>query len=272
LNSTGDSTQDARLLVLTMQFSRLRGGAMTCRIFLWVFFLLILSGCGSTPTTTSSSARLPNISLSPAKANTGSNGFELTITGEDFVGDGVCGSCINSLVVWSTDTTTDRLSTTFVSSTELKAFVTADLLANPTSAKVTVETWVAGAGAPLSITKPAAFSVTTPPAGTPVITAVSPTNATAGSADLTLTITGSNFESYKSVAFWTTDPNNLHDHGTMLNTIFVNSTQLTVVIPAALLQSSTSTQIVVLNGDPMGMSDGFFGYPESNSVAFTVTP
>jgi hypothetical protein len=27
-----------------------------------------------------------------------------------------------------------------------------------------------------------------------------------------------------------------------------------------------------MNGDVMGMSDGYFGYPRSNSVAFNVAP
>jgi len=44
------------------------------------------------------------------------------------------------------------------------------------------------------------------------------------------------------------------------------------VIPAKLLESPTSVQIVVMNGDIMGMSDGYFGYPRSNAVTFTVTP
>ena len=118
----------------------------------------------------------------------------------------------------------------------------------------------------------------TPPAPSspaPSIVSISPVDASAGSPDITLTIAGSNFDHqflHTSVAFWTTDPNNLHDHGTMLGTTFVASTQLTVVIPAALLQNPASGQIVVLTGDSMGMSDGFFGYPKSNSVVFTVTP
>ena len=44
------------------------------------------------------------------------------------------------------------------------------------------------------------------------------------------------------------------------------------MIPANLLLSTTSVQIVVMNGDIMGMTDGYFGYPRSNSVTFTVTP
>ena len=112
-------------------------------------------------------------------------------------------------------------------------------------------------------------------AAAPLIASISPVSVPAGAPDLTLTITGSKFDNKflgQSIAFWTTDPNNLHDHGKMLNTKFVSSTQLTAVIPATLLQNSSSAQIVVLTGDVMGMSDGFFGYPKSNAVTFTVTP
>src|SRR6185369_110069 len=103
-------------------------------------------------------------------------------------------------------------------------------------------------------------------AAAPLIASISPVSVPAGAPDLTLTITGSKFDNKflgQSIAFWTTDPNNLHDHGKMLNTKFVSSTQLTAVIPATLLQNSSSAQIVVLTGDVMGMSDGFFGYPKS---------
>jgi len=64
----------------------------------------------------------------------------------------------------------------------------------------------------------------------------------------------------------------MHDHGTALKTTIVSSSEVTAVIPAALLQSPTSVQILVMNGDVMGMSDGYFGYPRSNSLTFTVTP
>jgi hypothetical protein len=111
-------------------------------------------------------------------------------------------------------------------------------------------------------------------AAAPLISSISPVSVPAGTPDLTLTIKGSKFGNKfidQSIAFWTTDPNNLHDHGKMLFTTFVSSNQLTAVIPAALLEEPTNVQIVVLTGDSMGMSDGFFGYPKSNSVTFTVT-
>jgi hypothetical protein len=97
----------------------------------------------------------------------------------------------------------------------------------------------------------------------------------AGSPAVTITIDGSNFGHYGhfiwSTAFWTTN-GNLHDTGTWLQTTIVSDSQLTAVIPANLLQSPTTVQIVVMNGDVMGMSDGYFGYPRSNSVTFTVAP
>jgi len=108
-----------------------------------------------------------------------------------------------------------------------------------------------------------------------VISSISPSTAAAGSPDVTITINGSNFGHFGhfvwSTAFWTTN-GNLHDTGTWLQTTIVSSSQLTAVIPAKLLQSPTSVHIVVVNGDVMGMSDGYFGYPTSNLVTFAVIP
>ena len=107
------------------------------------------------------------------------------------------------------------------------------------------------------------------------ISSISPSTVAAGSPDVTITINGSSFGHFghftDSTTFWTTN-GNLHDTGTWLQTTIVSKNQLTAVIPAALLQGPTSVQIVVMNGDVMGMSDGYFGYPRSNSVTFTVTP
>jgi len=112
-------------------------------------------------------------------------------------------------------------------------------------------------------------------APTPSISSISPSTIAAGSADVTITINGSNFGHYGhfiwSTAFWTTN-GNLHDTGTWLQTSIISDSQLTAVIPAKLLQDPGSVQIVVMNGDIMGMSDGFFGYPRSSLVSFTVTP
>ena len=161
-------------------------------------------------------------------------------------------------------------------SSQLTAVLPAPLLADPLQAKVRVEVWDSMGDVPDATSSSVTFSVRTASTPAPSITSISPASAKAGSSNVTITITRSNFENQDfrntSVAFWTTDPHNLHDFGTMLNTTFVSSGQLTAVIPAALLQNPISVQVVVLTGDTMGMSDGFFGYPESNSVTFTVTP
>jgi hypothetical protein len=119
------------------------------------------------------------------------------------------------------------------------------------------------------------FQVTSAPTPTPQIASIEPASVVAGSADVTITIEGSNFGHYGhfiwSTAFWTTN-GNLHDTGTWLDTTILSDTQIKAVIPAKLLASPTSVQILVMNGDVMGMSDGYFGYPRSNSVIFTVTP
>lgn len=49
----------------------------------------------------------------------------------------------------------------------------------------------------------------------------------------------SNFDNHflhKSVVFWSTTPNKLHDTGTMLNTSFVSSSQLAAIVPADLFK------------------------------------
>ena len=108
-----------------------------------------------------------------------------------------------------------------------------------------------------------------------VISSISPLTVASGSADVPITINGSGFghsgHFIWSTAFWTTN-GNLHDTGIWLQTTITSSSQLTAVIPAKLLQSPTSVHIVVMNGDIMSMSDGYFGYPRSNAVTFTVTP
>lgn len=234
-------------------------------------------GCGGG----SSSPGLPralqqaNISISPSNAISGSPDLTITITGSQAFSFTTAAHKFNQ-VVWSANGSDAQLPTTFVSSSQLTAIVPAVLLTSPIQANLRVEIWDRQGDAPAAISSSVPFSITTASVGLPLITSISPGSVPAGSPSVTLTIMGSNFDHtgliHNSVAFWTTDSNNLHDYGTMLSTTVVSSSQLTAVIPAALLQNPVSVQIVVLTGDPMGMTDGFFGYPKSNSVPFNVTP
>lgn len=216
-----------------------------------------------------------NISISPTTATVGSPDLTLTVSGSKtftFADGGVH----YSTVVWIQDGLRTPLLTTFVNPSQLTAILPAAFLANSITGKVCVEIWDRIENSLVTSSDTVPFQVTsTPTIPTPAISSISPSTIAAGSPDVTLTIDGSNFGHYghfvSSTAFWTTN-GNLHDTGTWLQTAIVSSSQLTAVIPAKLLQSPTSVQIVVMNGDVMGMSDGYFGYPRSNSVSFIVTP
>src|SRR5215468_5987019 len=216
-----------------------------------------------------------NISISPGAATIGAPDLTLTILGSsDFT---FFNGHRHSKVFWSHGGVDTPLMTSFVNSSRLTAIVPADLLASAGTGNVRVETWDIIEDTLVARSSPVPFQVTSPTPQTPVptISSVSPSTVSAGSPDVTITIDGSNFGHYGhffwSTAFWTTN-GNLHDTGTWLQTSIASDSQLIVVIPAKLLQSPTSVHLVVMNGDIMGMSDGYFGYPRSNWVAFTVTP
>jgi hypothetical protein len=245
------------------------------RSLLLVCLLAWQLGCGDSRI--SPAANRPpasNISLSPATAPLGSPDLTLTISATQQFSFTSAGHKSNR-VVWTADGIDTSLTSAFLGVSQLTALVPAHLLASPVQAKVRVEVWDFMGDVPDATSSSVPFNVTAAPTASPFIASISPTGAQADSSDVTITITGGNFDNqflHTSVAFWATNPNNLHDTGTMLHTRFVSSSELTAVVPAALLQDSVSVQIVVLTGDIMGMSDGYFGYPKSNSVTFTVTP
>lgn len=105
-----------------------------------------------------------------------------------------------------------------------------------------------------------------PPPPAPAIDAILPTSVVAGSADLTLTITGSNFVEGRfkgSHAAWVAGGDT-----TLLATIFVSRTRLIAVIPAALLSDSATAQVLLKTGDLMGDVPLL----RSNAIRFTVAP
>jgi len=76
----------------------------------------------------------------------------------------------------------------------------------------------------------------------PTLTSISPTSAPVGSAEFTLTATGSNFMS-SSVVKW---------GGSNRTTTFVSATQLTATIPATDLATGGTVQVTVFNPSPGG--------------------
>src|SRR5439155_1405260 len=86
----------------------------------------------------------------------------------------------------------------------------------------------------------------------PTITSISPTSATAGGAQFTLTVNGTNFVSGSTVNW----------NGSPLTTTYVNATQLTATVPAALIANAGTASITVVNPAPGGGT--------SNSVTFSI--
>ncbi len=87
----------------------------------------------------------------------------------------------------------------------------------------------------------------------PILTSLTPNTSLAGSADINLTITGTNFISSSLTSF----------DGNTLATSFVSSTQLTAVIPASLLTTPGNFSVTIDNPAPGG--------GVSNVLTFTIT-
>jgi trimeric autotransporter adhesin len=134
-----------------------------------------------------------NISISPANAIPGSPDLTLTITGSQAFSFTSAAHKFSE-VVWFANASDTRLATTFVSGSQLTAIVPATLLVSPVQAQVRVEIWDVQGDAPAATSSAVPFSVTTASAASPSITSISPGNVSAGSPDVTLSITGSNFD------------------------------------------------------------------------------
>jgi len=103
---------------------------------------------------------------------------------------------------------------------------------------------------------------------TPHIDSITPTTILTGSGDTRVTISGSGFEPGK-------DFGRGHSFAVLgdddLLTTWVNSTQLTAVIPAKFLETPITAELFVVYGYEAMWSDGYRGDPRSNSVTFTIT-
>jgi hypothetical protein len=209
----------------------------------------------------SSSPQSPNILIAPTVAAAGSADVTLTVTGSAFSND----PHNKSVVVFSGGSET-VLSTTFVSGSQLTAVVPASLLVNPITADIFVETGDPMGSGPFVKSDKVVFSVVTEPAAL-TISSVSPASAIVGSPDLTITITGTGFQNPADhFEIWVVFTfNDLSQH--KLTTTFVSSTQLTAVIPAALMVSPVSGNIEVLQSEFLSS----FPPSQSNAIPFNVS-
>jgi hypothetical protein len=174
------------------------------------------------------------VSLSPAAATAGGSGFTLTVTGTNFVG--------GSVVRWNGA----NRPTTYVSATQLTAAIPAADVATAGTAQVTVFNPAPGGGT----SNAQAFAITN---AVPTTTGLNPAMVSAGSAQLTLTVTGTNFVTNSTVRW----------NGANRPTTYVSPTQLTAAIPASDLTVAGTAQVTVFNGAPGGGT--------SNAQAFAIT-
>jgi hypothetical protein len=126
------------------------------------------------------------------------------------------------------------------------------------------------------LSNPLAFVVFPKPNPAPTVSSIAPTSATAGSGDLQLTITGTNFlptsdPSGGSQVRWNTASQ------TNLTATSITSTQIQATVPAALLTTASSAIVTVFNPPappPSGCQvncTGNGGGGTSNGTTFTIT-
>lgn len=164
-------------------------------------------------------------SLSPSRnIAPGSAAFTLVVSGRDFVRGAV--------VQWDYS----PLVTAFVSSTELKATVTANLLAVPSVANIAVVNPPPGGGTSSSL------SLSIGPNPAPSVFFVYPFSVPIGTGDTTLAITGSGFTD-RSVVIW---------NGHNLPTTFFDNTAIDAIVPAADLARPGAAELSVFTPLPGG--------------------
>ncbi|HMY71664.1 MAG TPA: pre-peptidase C-terminal domain-containing protein, partial [Blastocatellia bacterium] len=174
--------------------------------------------------------------LSPSSAVAGGIAFQLTVTGSNFAP--------GSVVRWNG---TDR-PTTVDSVTQLTARIPASDIADVGTATITVFSPSPGGG----LSNAVSFAINQASRPVPRISSITPTSVLAGSGNITLTVSGTNFVT-DSVVRWNGQPR---------TTLFVNSTQLQAQIPAADLATAGTATVTVFT-PPAGGG-------ESNSATFTI--
>ena len=164
--------------------------------------------------------------ISPVSALAGTQGLILELTGDGFIP--------NSRVRWNG---VDR-PTTFVSSTRLTAAISATDLAKAGTRTVTVFNPAPGGGTTAGQT----FTIIPVTNPVPVLSGISPDEASEGGEAFTLTVTGSGLIPTSKVRW----------NGADRPTTYVSSTKVTASIPASDIATSGTRTVTVFNPAPGG--------------------
>ena len=173
--------------------------------------------------------------LSPSSTAAGSGAFTLTVTGTNFVSGETL--YFNGFA---------RV-TTYVSATQITAAILASDVVTAGSAQVTV-----APPAPGVTSNALTFTISAANNPTPVLTTLSPSSTTAGSAGFAMTVTGTGFVSGATVTF----------NGSARAATYVSATQLTVAVLAGDVGTAGTASVVATNPTPGGGA--------SNGLTFTI--
>jgi hypothetical protein len=200
-------------------------------------------GGNSSPFTYTIASPVPAVtSLQPTAALVGGAPFNLGVYGSNFVNGAV--------VLWNGSPRT----TIYAGTGKLVPAITAEDIASPGSATITVSNPSPGGGP----SNPLTFGINWP---YPTISAVSPSSAIVGGVDLTLMVTGTKFIP-QSVVNW---------NGSPRPTAYVNGTQLQASITAADIAATGGQRITVTNPAPGGGTTGQIGFPVNNPVPAVIS-
>jgi endonuclease G, mitochondrial len=166
-------------------------------------------------------------SISPTADTVGAPNLTITALGSNFIS--------SSSVLWNGT----KLSTTFISATELHAAVPPSFITGTGTVKIGVFTPNGGYSSTINFTINPGFN-----GFVPVFRYISPQICTYGRAGFTLMVTGSNF-SASSIVKW---------NDVLLTTTYLSGTQLTAQVTAALVDSIGTANVSVYTPSPGGTS------------------
>jgi hypothetical protein len=184
-------------------------------------------GCGSNSPPFNATPAISN--LFPSNIVAGSPAFTLSVVGTGFVASTSKGT---SFVYWNGSSRSTTLNQT---TGELDVQIFASDVASPGTVNVTVINPAPGGGESTAV----GFTIETAQAGAPTVSSLSPASAKAGGDAFTLTVNGSNFAANDAVTW----------NGTVLATVFVNSTQVTGSVPANDIASVGPASVAVFTSN-----------------------
>mgnify|MGYP001366475323 CR=1 FL=1 len=188
---------------------------------------------------------LPTLtSLNPNLRVAGGAGFTLTLNGTGYNNQ--------TVARWNGA----NLATTFINAFQVSANISAAQIANPGTANVTAFNPGPGGGSSGGLP----FTISHP---NPTISGILPSSAVVGGPSFLLTVNGSGYFTGSSVVRW---------NGANLPTTFVNSTQLTATVSAALIAANGTASVRVFNPAPGGGQSGIVNFQIQPPIIASIAP